>query len=552
MSRKSQAKSRPFSMYLLKSGYNTKNALKKDHIMDGAVSAENLPAKATLYVLDNDPKSPWWRGYFGIKKHLNQVTKGALIFLPIKNRCFALSFGHVAHYLEDSSYEYDFGLRVTLNSVDPQKLKSTDILEPGAALRKRTQVPVDSDLTYFDFDRDSTILKSLTGKVKDEYKPLFKHATGASNLHISSPVFPNELTALCEKLLELYASDAYKTTFPDIQNIAPVRDPEIIESLNAKLVRAFQEKDDALNLTVPDLINYRDNVYAIFSGAGSSRIYEDVYIGKYHEYLEENNYEIRSLGIENFKRHKLCLSDEEGSPRGENYSIYKSLIFDTSLNKGAEAYHLREGQWYKIETDYVSELESFLDPLWEDIKLPPYNHEREGVYNEDVADKDDAFICLDEENISPLKQTQIEPCDLYTAKDAIAVFCHVKRSTFSSQLSHQFNQGTNAIELLKLEQQAMAKLKVLITEKKGGAAVPFIKPLDEQNFHVRFCIVTRKDKNGKSRNLPLFSRISLRRSMKALRVMSVRGSFGFINDESPKTTGKEKKRKSRKKKNSKP
>ena len=79
-----------------------------------------------MFVLDNHPKEPWWKGYFGVQKILNQVTKGALIFLPVEQRCFALSFGHVYHNLKDESYEYDFGLRVTLNSVDPKKLKSTD------------------------------------------------------------------------------------------------------------------------------------------------------------------------------------------------------------------------------------------------------------------------------------------------------------------------------------------------------------------------------------------------------------------------------------------
>src|SRR5690606_34621386 len=127
-----------------------------------------LPENATLFVLDSAPREPWWKSYFGVTMPLNQVSKGALIFLPVGDRCFALSFGHVAHNLKDTSYEYDFGLRVTLNSLDPTKLKSTDVLDPGAARRQRTQVPVDSDLTYFDFDRDSAILKSLTGKVKDE------------------------------------------------------------------------------------------------------------------------------------------------------------------------------------------------------------------------------------------------------------------------------------------------------------------------------------------------------------------------------------------------
>ena len=159
------SKSHSFSIYLLKQGYDSSNTLKEGHKLENRVDASNLPPSASLFVLDNPSGEPWWKWYFGIKKTLIQASKGALIFIPVDGRYFVLSFGHVFHNLHESSYEYDFGLRVTLNSVDPNKLKSTDILEPGAARRQRTQVPVDSDLTYFDFDHDSSILKSLTGKV---------------------------------------------------------------------------------------------------------------------------------------------------------------------------------------------------------------------------------------------------------------------------------------------------------------------------------------------------------------------------------------------------
>ena len=109
------SKSRSFSIYLLKQGFDASNALKDDHRLDDEVGAANLPIGATLFVLDNRPNEPWWKGYFGVQKNLNQVSKGALIFLPVKQRCFTLSFGHVYHNLKDESYEYDFGLRVTLN-----------------------------------------------------------------------------------------------------------------------------------------------------------------------------------------------------------------------------------------------------------------------------------------------------------------------------------------------------------------------------------------------------------------------------------------------------
>src|SRR5260370_42453906 len=92
-----RSKSRLFSIYLLKEDYDASNALKDEHELEEGVVAEALPEDASLFVLDNDPYPPWWKDYFGIKKTLNQVTKGALVFLLVKKRCFALSFGHVAH-----------------------------------------------------------------------------------------------------------------------------------------------------------------------------------------------------------------------------------------------------------------------------------------------------------------------------------------------------------------------------------------------------------------------------------------------------------------------
>lgn len=542
------SKSRSFSIYLLKQGRDAKNSLKDDHRLEEGVQATNLPEGSTLFVLDNVPREPWWKSYFGVTKNLKQATKGALIFLPVGDRCFALSFGHVFHNLKDTAYEYDFGLRVTLNSVDPTKLKSTDILEPGADRRQRTQVPVDSDLTFFDFDRDSTILKSLTGKVKSEHEDLYKHATGSSNLRISSALEADKLIGLCEKLLELYEKEDYKTTFPDIQNISPVRDPVLIEKLNDKLLEAFRAKDDALNLTVPDIINYRDNVYATFSGCGAGDLYEDVFMSRYYSYLTDRGKNINDIDLDDFKKHQLKLVDEENTPKGDSFSILKCFIFDTALPGGEGTYHLTEGSWYRVEDNYVAKLQDYLDPLCADLPLPEYSHKTEGAYNEDVAVNDNKFLCFDTKNISPNGQTQIEPCDVYSVKDGFGVFYHVKVSTLSAQLSHLFNQGTNALEVLKMEEASRTKLDALI----DGEAISderkeaFKAPLADQNYSVAFVIVTHKDKAQKSLNLPLFSRVSLMRCFKSLQLMSVPAVYGFVEDKSPKVAGKKKKRKSKK------
>lgn len=121
-------KSRSFSIFLLKAGFDATNSLVEDHVLDEDFAAGLLPDGAALFVLDSDPYPPWWKSYFEIDGSLTQVSKGALVFLAVKKRCFVLSFGHVSHYLKDSSYEYDFGLKVTLNSVDAAELRGTESL----------------------------------------------------------------------------------------------------------------------------------------------------------------------------------------------------------------------------------------------------------------------------------------------------------------------------------------------------------------------------------------------------------------------------------------
>ena len=103
------AKSRTFCIYLLKEGFNAGNALKTDHSLGDPADASQLPEGATLYVLDKSPSQPWWKAYWGVSQNLRQVLKGAIVFLPIGERCFAITFGHTYHFLKDESYEYDFG-----------------------------------------------------------------------------------------------------------------------------------------------------------------------------------------------------------------------------------------------------------------------------------------------------------------------------------------------------------------------------------------------------------------------------------------------------------
>ena len=549
--------SREFSIFLLKENYDAATAVRDDTKMIESVPATNLPPGATLLVRDGELRMPWWKSYFGVQRDLLQSSKGALIFLPVSNRVFALAFGHVAHNLRDESYEYDFGIRVTLNCVDPKKLKNTDTLEPGSARRRRTQHAVETELTYFDFDHDSAVLKSITGKVKTEYRDLLRQATGASNLRVSTKVASKDLPQLCDRLLQLYADDSYVENFPDIQKIVPVRDPGQLVRLNERLAEAVRTQDDAVLMAVPLLVDYNyhsDGVYAAFSGSGPSLLYPDVNIEHFYHYLSSNGASIASMTIEDLRKQRLRLVNEYGDTR-DSFTVYKSLLFDTRLKGSESAFYLNEGNWYEVDKDYVRRLQTTLDPYWSDLSfLDECDQHLEADYNSKTGERPD-FVCLDTTDVRPPGQTQIEPCDIYTVIDGRATLIHVKISTSSSELSHLFNQGTNATELLKTDDEAPGRLVALLQEKRKGSddMLRLLRPIESNDLMVVFAIITTKDPTRKSLNLPLFSRISLARNVKALhRVMGVPVQFGFIKDNAVRRKAKPKTRRPRTKSKGKP
>lgn len=542
-------KSHPFSIFLLKNGFDATNALADDHDLQQAVGATNIPDGSVLYILDAERKRPWWRSYFGVQEDLWQQFKGALLFLEAGGRWFALSFGQVFHHLKDEAYEYDFGLRVTLNSLDPKELKSADMIEPGPARRKRTQVPISTELTFLDFDGNSEIIKSLTGKVKEEHRGLFKTATGSASLKVSLKIAPGALAARCEALLALYNSEEYKATFPNIQNIVPVKDPVRVAELDALLLESIRTKDGSTTLTIPDIVDYRDNTCCVFSGPqGTSEIYPDISIEQFYEYLGDD-FDLANLTLDQLKSYRMILTDAEGSP-GRSYGLYRSLIFDAEPAGANVLYHLNEGDWYKAEKDFVERLKTYLDAKCEDSDLCPYNHDgvskgkavySEGNYNEAIPVWNGRYICLDQTDISPAGSTAIEPCDLYTVEadgsarsGNRAKLYHLKISTRSSHLSHLFNQGVNSIELIELETTSRDKLKSLISDRlNGNDEDEFASPFEHSDFKVVFGIITHKDANLKSAALPLFSKISLMRNMQRLDLMRVLTALTFIPDQSP-------------------
>ncbi|WP_404399917.1 TIGR04141 family sporadically distributed protein [Idiomarina seosinensis] len=515
------AKSRSFSIYLLKQGFDKTNAMCAGHgLVDKTGHAKKLPLGTFLFIADNQPKEPWWKSYWGITDNLEQVLKSAILFIQVNNRWLALTFGHAYHNLKNESYEYDFGLRTTLNAIDPDKIRATDILQPEDAKRERIQSPIASDLTFFDIDSDESILRRLTGSVRSDLQPYFSNATGANNVRVTSNVDAGKIVKLCERLLGLYKKDDFKKDFPELQNIVPVKDPSLLSRLDTALTTALKNKKKELVLSVPDLLEHDKEVKFAYSGAhGPRTTYDNVKIDDYRNFLKSRK--IESPSIQQLKHHKLNVKDENDQTV-KSYSIYQSLLFECEL-KGV-CYHLCEGNWFKIEKDFVNKVKKEIDPFFtKNSILTECNDRLEADYNNNLAKNNGALICLDTKNISPPKQKQVEPCDIFTISNNTVNLIHIKISTRSSSLSHLFNQGVNSVELLRLEEESRKKLIKLVGEK-------FENNIKNGPYIVTFGIITHKPESNKSNALPIFSRISLRRAIRSLKLMGIDCEVVLIAD----------------------
>ena len=88
-----------------------------------------------------------------------------------------------------------------------------------------------------------------------------------------------------------------------------------------------------------------------------------------------------------------------------------------------------------------------------------------------------------------------------------------------------FNQGVNSVELLRQNVEARNKLKELVGHDPSLEA-----KINDDQYQVTYGIISNKRRELKSDALPLFSRISLLRCIKILRLMKVPTTVFLVKD----------------------
>ncbi|WP_107855287.1 TIGR04141 family sporadically distributed protein [Neisseria weaveri] len=519
-------KTYPLSIFLLKESIK-----QEDQVIQGIGNLKKIILKMdggqelVLYSKQNPPRPPSWVNLF--KPHIDDDLShlfssgcAAVLLMKHNDRYFALTFGYGRHLLNPDCFEENFGLRVVVNAVDPGKLRSVDVhtLE-SIPVHKKNQASVSTSFADFGLDVEQDLMYAATGSPKD--KEFCKTLSGKDALKISLPFELQDLPLLLDRTITLFDSESYKQSFPWIDRLSEVRNVSIKNELDAKLIEKIAQNDFSKTwLSIPEVINWENISGFRYQKAKRGELHDDISWEGYLAYTKNDSEELSIKKMREQYIHCINVANEQPA---YTWKVYQCIYCELELN--GEVYSLTNGKWYKIDGDFLENLDKNIQDIpLSKISLPEYSEKSEDKYNEKVVNSDGSrFVLMDKRNISyGGGSSRIELCDIYTNDKKLI---HVKRYGGSSVLSHLFSQGLVSTQLILSD----GNFRALVNKK-----LPKTHKLPAKNekpkaseFEVVY-VIASNDKKTTALDLPLFSKINLRSCYNRLQLMGVSVSICIV------------------------
>lgn len=531
------------SIRLLKDGLEPADSLR-----EGVGLADWDKLEGAKIALDTmGGSAPKWARFLELseedKKKVFNNTAYGLVFLKASDRWFGVAFGMGHVKLDPAKFEQDFGLRVVLNAVDPKQLKSADVRTPDEnTLSKRSQTSRGSDQTAFAIDVERDIVRGLAGTPKDA--AFASRVAGTDALSIDRKMTMADLSKVCSDAYAMYQKTDYKAHFSWIDQIKHVRENDLVEKLNAKVIAAIDVEvkggnSDGLHLAFPVIYDPEHFSQIRYKGFRSNKVYPDLELEGYLDALKERGKS--EFTTDDFDKHSVHEVDDEGRDCGGKWKVAECLVYETDLD--GHTYVLSGGRWYQVDKDLAKEVQDFFEAMPRHDMPEALADENEEKYNARLKLDEAELLCLDRKLVTPTgASTTIEVCDFL---DRDSRLIHVKDKTSSSRLSHLFSQGTVSGRVLILDGTARDKVRKRISEVQGQTGqTGFDEIISSANAEFRpadFTVVYAVIGTGAEEKLPFFSMVTLRQAARELQALGYQSAFSWIKK--PAAAGKKKAKK---------
>jgi uncharacterized protein (TIGR04141 family) len=506
------------SVYLLKPHVTrAMHALREDAQVTSRHEVRAGDTVGTLFVSDGEEHEPDWVRLLGpvASPPVSRPRRAAsaMLVVPAASRWFALTFGSGRHLLDGRAYERDFGLKVALNAVDPDRLRGAQARTfNDYALHTSRQLSRLSDVDALELDVQRDLLKALEGVLRDE--EVGRRLVGRDAARLTAELDAAAIASKCAELFVLSESDAYKSAFPWVGTIEEIRDPEEVEVVERLAFDALGKREFSLfdlyppEFVATEIVEFRHwpgIASAVITEPGPKLLQEPIRIPMSATNARAAVERYRLIGV------------DSGGDEVDRWTYLECLHFET-VHAGA-TYILDGGSWYRIEQNLVTDVESFMQSLGpSNLQLPDAGRGQiERHYNEMAAERPDLTL-IDRKLVYLMGRSSVEPCDLLSPQGHLV---HVKpRKGGSAPLSHLFAQAVVSAECLLGEPEFQKQFRALL-QKHDPAFVPMLDdPIRARNFSIVLALIT--DRPGTAypaRELPFFSKLTLRLAVQRLRNM---------------------------------
>jgi uncharacterized protein (TIGR04141 family) len=371
-------------------------------------------------------------------------SPAALLLIRRRKHTFVLSFGHAWQKLLLHWQELEFGRRVVLNTVPPEQVievSSQQIFTRKHVSHERSPRPTSVKEFGIEYDRD--LVAALGGKPSEDVLGGSVRGGGSLRLNLHFPTIGNVL----DKAAEFFESNAYKTRYPDIDNVVPIAEPTHVAVLDKLLddeLKSGAAKKKAA-LFCPTLLRGEDPIAEEYGfGRAMDGMPKAPFLlyGSWENHLAKKK---EKPSVANARGTPVHLFDESGD-RFHHYTVYECLSYD--LYHENEQYVLSAGIWYKADIKFVKQVNRYVDHLKPTShRLPDRNRsETEPDYNIRCCESGE-LLHFDAKNVPFAQQgSKFEFCDFMHPRKKILFFAKIP--TRSSDCSHLVEQIRRTEELL--------------------------------------------------------------------------------------------------------
>lgn len=505
------------SIYLIKEDYRRFDQIFDDYDQDRKIDLNITgAARAHFYYRPTKTGQPNWVGLFSefseiMELNLSNASTAAVLVIGVAGRLFALTYGYGRTLLKPGCYEERFGLLVTINTINPDSIRSIDKTTfDELTLQTREQSSKAGEHYMFGVDIERDVVRAITGKARSE--EFGKRMSGMDNLNVVVNGSLSDIPGLMARYLNRFEDESYKETteWAWIDHISQVRDVSVIEGLNDLLVaRMKNEENESLWLAPPEIIDWdRTDGYRYNQRMRGEHV-DDMDIEEYMNTLDDE------ISLEMLNRKKIFAVDSDSGRTYTGWSVFKCIYCE--IEQDGNTYILSSGTWYRVAGDFVTDINERIERIpSSNISLPDYSHDSETEYNIDVHERNRSNLALMDRKPIPFGggRSSIEFCDLYSNDRK---FIHVKRYGSSSTFSHLFNQGVNSAIYFVSE----GAFRSLVNERLPRQfKIPDARRrVSPEDYEIVYAIVSKTEEAIVK--LPFFSRVSLSNAHRELR------SYGY-------------------------